>query len=136
MMMHTSSKITIEVSGHIRNSTKYAIEDKLMEIAPKLDEKVIANVKHFTHIHEPANYNDWKKIKHQGITVSLVIPEYKEYEGLGETTHKSSVILASGFYFRPILEAFKGYSFDGVNCHFDENGRRSVSVEFSRNTKI
>jgi len=39
MMMHTSSKITIEVSGRIRNSTRYAIEDKLMEIAPKLDEK-------------------------------------------------------------------------------------------------
>ena len=136
MMLHTSSKITIEVSGHIRNSTRYAIEDKLIEIAPKLDEKVIANVKHFTHIHEPASWNDYKKTKHQGISVSLVIPEYKEYEGLGKIPHKSSVILASGFYFKPILEAFKGYSFDGVNCHFDENGRKSVSVEFERNTKI
>ena len=136
MMMHTSSKIRFEVSGQIRNSTRYAIEDKLMQIAPKLDDSMIKSVKHFTHIHEPATYNNWKKTKHQGITVSLVIPEYKEYEGMGKTTHKSSVILASGFYFRPILEAFKGYSFDGINCHFDENGRKSVSVEFSRDTKI
>jgi hypothetical protein len=136
MMSHISSKIRFEVSGHIRNSTKYAIEDKLKEIAPKLDENVIASVKHFTHIHESASWNDYKKTKHQGISVSLVIPELKEYEGIGETTHKSSVILASGFYFKPILEAFKGYSFDGVNCHFDENGRKSVSVEFERNTKI
>ena len=135
MMMHTSSKITIEVSGRIRNSTKYAIEDKLREIAPKLDDTVIKSVKHFTHIHDAADHNDWKKTKHQGITVSLVIPELKEYEGFGKP-HKSSVILASAFYFRPILEAFKGYSFDAINCHFDEDGRKTVDVEFSRNTKI
>jgi len=131
----STSKIRCEVSGQIRNSTKYAIEDKLMQIAPKLDDSMIKSVKHFTHIHEPATYNDWKKIKHQGISVSLVIPEYKEYEGFGKP-HKSSVILASEFYFRPILEAFKGYSFDGVNCHFDEDGRKTVIVEFSRDTKI
>jgi hypothetical protein len=135
MMMHTSSKIRFEVSGHIRNSTKYAIEAKLTEIAPKLDDSMIESVRHFTHIHEAASYNDYKKTKHQGISVSLVIPELKEYEGFGKP-HKSSVILAHALYFKPILEAFKGYSFDAINCHFDEDGRKSVTVEFSRNTRV
>jgi hypothetical protein len=63
MMLNTASKIRFEVSGQMRNSTKYAIEDKLTKIAPLLSDRVIESVKYFVCIHDPASYNDYKKTK-------------------------------------------------------------------------
>ena len=134
MMLNTALKIRFEVSGQMRNSTKYAIEDKLTKIAPLLSDRVIESVKYFVCIHEPASYNDYKKTKDESLTVSLVIPEYSEYEGTFTRNHKTSVILADSHYFESLMKEFK-MKWGGVRCHFDDNGRKSVSVILHKDTK-
>ena len=134
----STSKIRCQVSGKFRNfRTKYAIEDKLQELASKLDSSVIERISFSRHIHDPARYNDWKKTKSESIVVDLVIPEMKEYEGIFGKPHKSSVIFTYKHTFTPIQEIFgKGFVFDGISCHFDEDGRKSVSVRFEKETRV
>ena len=135
MMLRTASKIRFEVSGQMMNKTKYAIEEKLTKIAPLLSDRVMESVKYFVCIHEPASYNDYKKTKNESLTVSLVIPEYREYQGTFTRDHKTSVVLADSHYFESLMSAFK-MKWNGVHCHFDDNGRKSVSVVLERSTKI
>ena len=136
--MMSTSKIRCEVSGNFRSfRTKYAIEDKLQELAAKLDSDVVERISFSKHIHEPASYKDWKKTKSESIDVALVIPEMKEYEGIFGKPHKSSGIFTYKHTFAPIQEIFgKGFVFDGINCHFDEDGRKSVSVKFEKETRV
>ena len=135
MMLRTASKIRFEVSGQMRNSTKYAIEEKLTKLAPLLSDRVIESVKYFVCIHDPASYNDYKKTKNESLTIGLVIPEYREYEGTFTRDHKASVILADSHYFESLMSAFK-MKWAGVHCHFHDNGGKSVSVVLQRDTKI
>lgn len=136
--MMSTSKIRCEVSGNFRSfRTKYAIEDKLQEVASKLDSDVVERISFNKHIHDAASYNDWKKTKSESIICELVIPEMKEYEGTFGKPHKSSVIFTYKHTFSPIQEIFgKGFVFDGINCHFNEDGRKSVSVKFEKETRV
>lgn len=135
MMLRTASKIRFEVSGQMMNKTKYAIEEKLTKIAPLLSDRVIESVKYFVCIHEPASYNDYKKSKNESLTIGLVIPEYREYEGTFTRDHKTSVVLADSHYFERLMKEFK-MKWGGVRCHFDDNGRKSVSVVLERDTRV
>ena len=134
----STSKIRCEVSGIRTFRTKYAIEDKLQEVASKLDSSVIESISYSRHIHDAASYNDWKKTKSESIICELVIPEMKEYEGgVFSKPHKSSVLFTYKHTFSPIQEIFgKGFVFDGINCHFNEDGRKSVSVKFEKETRV
>ena len=136
--MMSTSKIRCEVSGNFRSfRTKYAIEDKLQELASKVDSDVVERISFNKHIHDAASYNDWKKTKSESIDVVLVIPEMKEYEGIFGKPHKSSSIFTYKHTFAPIQEIFgKGFVFDGINCHFDEDGRKSVFVKFQKETRV
>ena len=71
------------------------------------------------------------------VSGELIIPEMKEYEGTFGKPHKSSVIFTYKHTFAPIQEIFgKGFIFDGINCHFDEDGRKSVTVKFEKETRV
>lgn len=134
----STSKIRCEVLGTFRQyRKKYQMEDKLQELASKFDSDVVEKISFSRHIHEPASYNDWKKTKSESIVVDLVIPEMKEYEGIFGKPHKSSVIFTYKHTFTPIQEIFgKGFVFDGIDCRFDEDGRKSVSVKFEKETRV
>ena len=132
----STSKIRCEVSGIRTWRRRYEMEDKLQKVASKLDSSVIERISFSRYIHDAASYNDWKKTKSESIVVDLVIPEMKEYEGIFGT-HKSSVLFTYKHTFTPIQEIFgKGFVFDGINCHFDDDGRKSVSVKFEKETRV
>ena len=135
MMLRTASKIRFEVSGQIRHRTKEQIGNKLALLAPRLSDTVMESVKYFVCIHEPASYNDYKKTKNESLTIGLVIPEYREYEGTFTRDHKTSVVLADSHYFESLMKEFK-MKWGGVRCHFDDNGRKSVSVVLERDTRV